>query len=417
MITNTILRKLQIAVDSAGTVEGSRRQNALAEVSQSLCTGSSRVTGREPPGVYSPQAEAILHKLGLAVHPEEIQSQLQRILSSRVFAASARMNRFLRFAVEETIAGRGEDLKEITIGFAVFDRAPDYDPRIDPIVRVEARRLREKLAQYYDADGKQDSIIIELPRGGYAPVFHQRAESAAAVARGITETSSNPAEETTTEATAAPARSSRNRIVIAIVIALALLSGFAIVTSLVGTKARATRERDSVLLADFVNRTGEPVFDYTLRQALAAQLSQSPFLSIVPEERVRETLRAMGRPNEDALTHELALEVCRRQSVKAMLNGSISTLGRRYVVSLDAVNCETGEAIARQQTQVQSKERVLQALGKMASSVRGELGESLASIQRFACSQIIPREAEFMMDVPHARQQMGSPVGLRHRPG
>jgi hypothetical protein len=134
------------------------------------------MSGRERSGVYSPQAEAIHHKLGLAAAPEEIQSQLQRIVSSRVFAASARMSRFLRFTVEETIAGRAEDLKEITIGLAVFDRA--HDPRIDPIVRVEACRLREKLAQYYDADGKEDSIIIELPRGGYAPVFRQRAESA-----------------------------------------------------------------------------------------------------------------------------------------------------------------------------------------------------------------------------------------------
>src|SRR5262245_56340506 len=289
------------------------------------------MSGRERSGVYSPQAEAIHHKLGLAVAPAEIQSQLQRIVSSRVFAASARMSRFLRFTVEETIAGRGEDLKEITIGLAVFDRAPDYVPRIDPIVRVEARRLREKLAQYYDADGKEDSIIIELPRGGYAPVFRQRAESAVTVAPGVTEVSSNPAEKTATETTAPPARSWRNLFVIAIVIALALLTGFAIITSLAGrgTRARATRERDSILLADVVNRTGESVFDHTLRQALATQLSQSPLLSIVSEQRIRETLRAMGRPNEDGLTHEVALEVCRRQSVKAMLHGSISTLGRK----------------------------------------------------------------------------------------
>src|SRR5262249_322112 len=136
---------------------------------------------------------------------------------------------------------------------------------------------------------------------------------------------------------------------------------------LVGPKAGAMRERDSIVLADFANRTGDTVFDFTLRQALAAQLSQSPFLSIVPADRVRETLRAMGRPPDDRLNQDVALEVCRRQSVKAMLTGSISGLGRSYVLSLEATNCQSGEAIASEQTQVESKEQVLKALGKMAS--------------------------------------------------
>jgi hypothetical protein len=96
------------------------------------------------------------------VTPEEVRFQLERILASRVFVSSARMSRFLRCSVEETLAGRGEELKETTIGLAVYDRATDYDPRVDPIVRVEARRLREKLSQYYETDGREDSIVIEL---------------------------------------------------------------------------------------------------------------------------------------------------------------------------------------------------------------------------------------------------------------
>ena len=111
---------------------------------------------------------------GLSVQIEEVRSQLDRILSSRIFAYSARMSRFLRFTVEETLAGHAEELKEITIGLAVFDRSPDYDPRLDPIVRVEARRLREKLSQYYETDGREDSIVIELPRGRYALLFAHR---------------------------------------------------------------------------------------------------------------------------------------------------------------------------------------------------------------------------------------------------
>ncbi|HKA56998.1 MAG TPA: protein kinase [Gemmatimonadales bacterium] len=146
---------------------------------------------------------------------------------------------------------------------------------------------------------------------------------------------------------------------------------------------RTVRSRDSVVLAEFVNRTGEPLFDYTLRQGLAVQLSQSPYLSIVPDERLRETLRLMGRPADASLTQAVALEICRRQGVKAMIDGSIASLGRLYVVALQATQCDTGEPIAREQAEVPNKEGVLQIVGSLASKMRSTLGESLASIQRF----------------------------------
>src|SRR5262249_41041671 len=140
---------------------------------------------------------------------------------------------------------------------------------------------------------------------------------------------------------------------------------------------------DSIVLAGFENRSGEPVFDLTLRQGLAAQLGQSPFLNIVPDERVRETLRLMGRTPDERLGHDVALEVCRGQGVKAMAEGWIPSLGRDYVLALGATNCQTGEALGREQESVESKEQVLGALGRMASRLRRTLGESLASIQRF----------------------------------
>ena len=121
----------------------------------------------------------------------------------------------------------------------------------------------------------------------------------------------------------------------------------------------------------------------TLREALAAQFSQSPFLSVLQDDRARETLRIMGRSADERLTDDLALEVCRRQSVKAMITGSISAIGSMYSLSLDATNCQTGGSIAREQSQVNGKERVLPAVGKMASKIRRALGESLDSIQRF----------------------------------
>jgi len=147
--------------------------------------------------------------------------------------------------------------------------------------------------------------------------------------------------------------------------------------------AQALTERDSILLADFVNTTGDAVFDVTLKQALAVQLEQSPFLNILPEERVREALRYMGRSPDERLTATLAREVCQREGSKALLAGSVASLGSQYVLTLEASNCASGEALAREQAEANSKERVLSALGKAASNMRSRLGESLASLRKF----------------------------------
>ena len=138
-----------------------------------------------------------------------------------------------------------------------------------------------------------------------------------------------------------------------------------------------------MLLADFANNTGDPVFDLTLREALAVQLSQSPFLAIVPEERVRETLRMMQRPADERLSHALAREVCERTGAKAMLEGQLAVIGSSYLATLEAIGCSGGESLAREQAQVDSKEKVLRALGPIASSMRAQLGESLATVRKF----------------------------------
>jgi eukaryotic-like serine/threonine-protein kinase len=142
-------------------------------------------------------------------------------------------------------------------------------------------------------------------------------------------------------------------------------------------------EKDSVLLADFVNTTGDAVFDGTLKQALAVQLEQSPYLNIVPDQTVRNALQFMGRSKDERVTGSVAREICEREHIKAMLSGSIATLGSEYVVAIDATNCATGDSLAREQVTAASKEAVLPAVGKAASSLRGKLGESLASIQKF----------------------------------
>jgi eukaryotic-like serine/threonine-protein kinase len=142
-------------------------------------------------------------------------------------------------------------------------------------------------------------------------------------------------------------------------------------------------EKDSILLADFVNTTGDPVFDGTLKQALAVQLEQSPYLNLVPDRTIRQALKFMGKTADERVTGNVAREICERENIKAMLSGSIATLGSQYVVALDATNCATGDSLAREQVTAATKEAVLPAVGKAASSLRGKLGESLASIQKF----------------------------------
>ena len=142
-------------------------------------------------------------------------------------------------------------------------------------------------------------------------------------------------------------------------------------------------ERDTIVLADFINNTGDPVFDGTLKQALAAQLEQSPFLNIFSDQRVRETLRFMNRSPDEHVTKEIAREICQRQGLKAYLGGTISPLGGNYVITLDAINAQTGDTITIEQAEAGGKEEVISALGTAATKMREHLGESLASIQKY----------------------------------
>jgi eukaryotic-like serine/threonine-protein kinase len=151
-----------------------------------------------------------------------------------------------------------------------------------------------------------------------------------------------------------------------------------------GTKVHALTEKDFVLLTDFVNTTGDPVFDGTLKQALAVQLEQSPYLNLVPESKIQENLRFMGRPADERITSEVAKEICLREGIKAMLTGSIASLGSHYVISVGAVNAQTGDSLGREQIEADSKEQVLKSLDKTATNLRQKLGESLASVKQFA---------------------------------
>jgi eukaryotic-like serine/threonine-protein kinase len=142
-------------------------------------------------------------------------------------------------------------------------------------------------------------------------------------------------------------------------------------------------DKDTVVLADFANSTGDAVFDGTLRQGLAAQLEQSPFLSLVSDERIAQTLTLMNQPKQARLTPELVRDVCQRTASAATIEGSISNLGSQYVLGLKAVNCRTGDLLSEEQVTANGKEQILEALGTASTKLRARLGESLASVQKY----------------------------------
>ncbi len=142
-------------------------------------------------------------------------------------------------------------------------------------------------------------------------------------------------------------------------------------------------DKDAILVTDFVNTTADPMFDGTLKKALAVDLEQSPYLNVFPEQKVRQTLQLMGRAPEERISGDVGREICQRAGIRAMLNGSIANLGSQYVITLEAVNAGSGESLAREEVQAGSKESVLNSLHQAGSSLRKKLGESLASVQKY----------------------------------
>ncbi|HXI88788.1 MAG TPA: protein kinase [Blastocatellia bacterium] len=167
-----------------------------------------------------------------------------------------------------------------------------------------------------------------------------------------------------------------------VIVAAAGLALAAIVGWFYLNRHPALTEKDTILLADFENKTGDEIFDGALKQALAIQLQSSPFLNLFPEPRVRQTMGLMGRAPNERVTAEIAGEICVRNNLKALIAGAIAPLGSHYVITLEAINGHSGESLGRQQVEAESREQVLRALSQAASQLREKLGESLSSIQR-----------------------------------
>jgi serine/threonine protein kinase/Flp pilus assembly protein TadD len=290
---------------------------------------------------------------------------------------------------------------------AILERAPTSPLRLNPDVPAELERIinraleKDRELRYQHASEmraelqrlKRDTesgkriVADEPPEAGAAVSSQRLAQRPSGSAEAVRSSSSSSLLSAPRAGAPAPHEPVTLR---SAVPAWALVAGGLLLAAVIAGsfywRSHSTQtltEKDSILLADFVNTTGDPVFDGTLKQALAVQLEQSPYLNIVPDQTVRKALQFMGRSAEERVTGSVAREICERQHVKAMLSGSIATLGSQYVVALDATNCATGDSLAREQVTAATKEAVLPAVGKAASSLRGKLGESLASIQKF----------------------------------
>jgi tetratricopeptide (TPR) repeat protein len=168
-----------------------------------------------------------------------------------------------------------------------------------------------------------------------------------------------------------------------IALSAALLLVAIMVVVLLSTRSAKLTDKDTVVLADVANSTGDPVFDDALRQGLSSQLEQSPFLNLLSDERIAQTLSLMSQPQEVRLSHQLGLEVCQRTASTAVLDAAIAQVGTHYLLTLKAINCSNGDSLGSAEEQAADKDHVLDALGKVASKMRSQLGESLASVQKY----------------------------------
>jgi eukaryotic-like serine/threonine-protein kinase len=241
---------------------------------------------------------------------------------------------------------------------------------------AEMRRDLQRLKRDLESGRNQVSNVASLPVEGNG-VYG---------GGGVATTPAGPTHATPSSGTQPAVQKARpwwQRWQVALPIALVLLAAGGAAFYLHGRQGRRLTDRDTIVLADFKNETGDPVFDDTLRTALTVALNQSPFLDVLPDSRVNRTLKLMTLPVTTRLTPEVTRDLCLRAGAKAYVAGTISALGTEYVVGLNAANCQNGDTLAEEQVTAPAKEKVLNALGEATAKLRERLGESLASVQKF----------------------------------
>ncbi len=269
----------------------------------------------------------------------------------------------------------------------------DAPPALQEIVsRVLAKNCEQRYQTARSLLADLETLQAELAAnahieriGAERAKANQISEQTTAVLAGrVIVVSDEAASDKVESAVLLPAHMKRHKLTAAIaIIMLATAAAYFYFGRSLSSNQPALTDKDTILLADFVNTTGDADFDGTLKQGLIVQLGQSPYLNIFPEERARETLGLMERARDEKITREVGREICQRRGIKVLLVGTIASLGRNYVITLEAVNSQSGEAIAHQQTEAEGKEQVLKALGRASTEMREKLGESLASIRKF----------------------------------
>ena len=248
----------------------------------------------------------------------------------------------------------------------------------DSSLRVAVGKLREALGD----DAENPRYVETIPKRGYRFLAPETYPDLATYSLADLAPTPPPAEFASTAAERTARTSNRSpKWVLASVLLLIAIVAVPIVLHFFRNRKVLT-ETDTVVLADFANSTGDPVFDETLRQGTAVQLEQSPFLNLISEERIQQLLGLMGKPLQTRLTPELAHEICERTASAAVLDGSIARLGTQYVLGFRAKDCRSGKVLAEEQIQAARKEDVLNALSQIASRFRTHLGESLATVEK-----------------------------------